>query len=124
MSFAGFNSSKFVKGRLQAALYFMRKKNRLARETPIEPMVATIANSAAGNIIADGSLQFVPEWFEVAPFTIQWGDSSPDTIYIPSGSIFVKDDSTPNAPADGSSGDGILMQGGNEISLQWSIEET
>lgn len=32
MSFAGFNSGKFVKGRLQAALYFMRKKNRLRRE--------------------------------------------------------------------------------------------
>lgn len=31
MSFAGFNSSKLVKGRLQAALYFMRKKNRLRR---------------------------------------------------------------------------------------------
>lgn len=38
MSFAGFNSSKFVKGRIQAALYFMRKKNRLARqEKPEEP---------------------------------------------------------------------------------------
>ena len=31
MSFAGFNSSKFVKGRLQAALYSMRKKNRQRR---------------------------------------------------------------------------------------------
>ncbi len=38
MSFAGFNSSKLVKGRIQAALYFMRKKNRLARqEKPEEP---------------------------------------------------------------------------------------
>lgn len=37
MSFAGFNSKKFVKGRLQAALYFMRKKNRLARQKSKEP---------------------------------------------------------------------------------------
>lgn len=32
MSFAGFNSGKFVKGRLQAALYTMRKKNRKRRD--------------------------------------------------------------------------------------------
>lgn len=36
-SFAGFNSKKTVKGRLQAALYTMRKKNRKKRETPPPP---------------------------------------------------------------------------------------
>lgn len=43
MSFAGFNSSKFVKGRLQAALYFMRKKNRFERQltVPGQPLEAT-----------------------------------------------------------------------------------
>ena len=38
MSFASFNSNKSVKGRLQAALYFMRKKKRLQnQEQPVEP---------------------------------------------------------------------------------------
>lgn len=37
MSFAGFNSSKLVKGRLQAALYSMRKKNRIRRQGGIDP---------------------------------------------------------------------------------------
>lgn len=36
-TFAGFNSGKFVKGRLQAALYFMRKKNRQLRQEAEEP---------------------------------------------------------------------------------------
>lgn len=39
MAFAGFNSSKLVKGRLQAALYWNRKKNRerrIASETPAQ----------------------------------------------------------------------------------------
>lgn len=36
MSFAGFNSSRTVKGRLQAALYWMRKKNRLERQAAQE----------------------------------------------------------------------------------------
>lgn len=38
MSFAGFNSGKFVKGRLQAALYTMRKRNRLRRQEDSEPV--------------------------------------------------------------------------------------
>lgn len=37
MAFAGFNSSGTVKGRLQAALYFMRKKNRQRRMDADEP---------------------------------------------------------------------------------------
>jgi hypothetical protein len=37
MAFASFNSSKTIKGRLQAALYSMRKKRRLALQIPIPP---------------------------------------------------------------------------------------
>lgn len=37
MAFANFNSSSSVKGRLQAALYSMRKKRRLAAQTPEPP---------------------------------------------------------------------------------------
>lgn len=42
MSFAGFNSSKFVKGRLQAALYAMRKRNRDRREGDPTPQPVEI----------------------------------------------------------------------------------
>lgn len=60
MSFAGFNSSKFVKGRLQAALYFMRKKNRLRRADPGTGGVT--AQQVVAALFGNGEAGFFINW--------------------------------------------------------------
>lgn len=98
-----------TRGKLQAALYFTRKKNH----NPDFSQVFVFSLSA-GNVIPISGIRNAPSWFEQAGFTIEFEDTSTVTFAWATDHWELSAGTFPSA-----SGVGTLTQGTDSMSMRW-----
>jgi len=103
----------FVAGRLQAALYYARKKNRV----PVFTQVFALTMSA-GNEISIAGIRNAPSWFEQADFTLEFLDTSTAEFTWNTDHWELTSGVFPEA-----SGIATLSQGVDSVSIRWQGAE-
>ena len=102
-----------TRGKLQAALYFTRKKNH----NPDFSQVFVFSLSA-GNVIPISGIRNAPSWFEQADFTIEFEDTSTVTFTWTTDHWELSAGTFPSA-----SGIGTLTQDTDSMSMRWQGAE-